>query len=141
MLFRSIPEAILRKPGSLTGEEIAVMQQHPDIGARILQPVPFFAELVPLVRSSHERWDGRGYPDGLVADEIPLAARIICACDAYSAMTTDRPYRKAMPIETALTELRDCAGTQFDSAVVDALERVVRRELPVPVAVAVALAA
>ena len=82
---------------------------------------------VVVVRGHHERWDGGGYPDGLVAEEIPLPARIICACDAYSAMTTDRPYRKAMPVEDALTELRACSGTQFDPRVVEAVECVVRR--------------
>ena len=121
-----IPEAILRKPGSLTGEEIAVMQQHPDIGARILQPVPFFAELVPLVRSSHERWDGRGYPDGLCGDEIPLGSRVIAVCDAFHAMTEDRVYRKALTLEDAMRELDRCAGTQFDPDCTDALLEVVR---------------
>jgi HD-GYP domain-containing protein (c-di-GMP phosphodiesterase class II) len=82
------------------------------------------------VRGHHERWDGGGYPDGLAGEQIPLAARIICVCDAYSAMTTDRPYRKAMPVDDALTELRACAGTQFDPAVVEAVERVVRRSAP-----------
>ena len=121
-----IPEAILRKPGSLTGEEIAVMQQHPDIGARILQPVPFFAELVPLVRSSHERWDGRGYPEGLRGDEIPLGSRVIAVCDAFHAMTEDRVYRKALTLEDAVREIDRCAGTQFDPACAGALLDVVR---------------
>jgi len=121
-----IPEAILRKPGSLTGAEIAVMQQHPDIGARILQPVPFFAELVPLVRSSHERWDGRGYPDGLRGDEIPLGSRVIAVCDAFHAMTEDRVYRKALTLENALHEIDRCAGTQFDPACSAALTDVIR---------------
>ncbi|MDX6495707.1 MAG: hypothetical protein QOE17_1693, partial [Gaiellales bacterium] len=121
-----IPEAILRKPGSLTGEEIAVMQQHPDIGARILQPVPFFAELVPLVRSSHERWDGRGYPEGLCGDEIPLGSRVIAVCDAFHAMTEDRVYRKALTLEDAMREIDRCAGTQFDPLCTGALLDVVR---------------
>jgi putative nucleotidyltransferase with HDIG domain len=121
-----IPEAILRKPSSLTGEEMLVMQRHPDIGARILEPVPFFAELVPLVRSSHERWDGRGYPDGLAAEEIPLGSRVIAVCDAYHAMTEDRVYRKALPLKAATAEIERCSGTQFDPVCAEALLEVVR---------------
>jgi len=120
-----IPESILRKPGSLTGEEMMVMQRHPDIGARILEPVPYFADLVPLVRSSHERWDGRGYPDGLAGEDIPLGARIVCACDAFHAMTSDRPYSKARSVEEAAAEMARCAGSQFDAAVVRALLEVI----------------
>ena len=91
-----IPESILRKPGPLTPAESTVMQRHPQIGARILEPVPHFAELVPLVRASHERFDGDGYPDGLAAERIPLGSRVIGVCDAFHAMTEDRVYRKAM---------------------------------------------
>jgi HD-GYP domain-containing protein (c-di-GMP phosphodiesterase class II) len=91
------------------------------IGADMLSRIPFFADVVPLVRSAHERWDGRGYPDGLAASGIPLGARIICACDAYNAMTTERPYKAAMPITEAKAEMRRCAGRQFDPEVVDAL--------------------
>jgi HD-GYP domain-containing protein (c-di-GMP phosphodiesterase class II) len=116
-----IPETILRKPGSLTGEEMLVMQRHPDIGARILEPVPYFANLVPLVRSSHERWDGRGYPDGLAGEEIPLGSRVIAVCDAFHAMTEDRIYREALALPAAVTEIERCAGTQFDPICVDAL--------------------
>jgi len=121
-----IPEAILRKPGSLTGEEIAVMQRHPDIGARILQPVPFFADLVPLVRSSHERWDGRGYPEGLCGEEIPLGSRVIAVCDAFHAMTEDRVYRKALSLPDAVAEIERCAGTQFDPDCAGALLDAIR---------------
>ena len=121
-----IPEAILHKPGSLTGEEMLVMQRHPDIGARILEPVPYFADLVPLVRSSHERWDGRGYPDGLTGDEIPLGSRVIAVCDAFHAMTEDRIYRRAMPLDAAIAEIERCAGSQFDPICVDALIAVLR---------------
>ena len=120
-----IPEAILRKPGSLTSEEMLVMQQHPDIGARILEPVPYFADLVPLVRSSHERWDGRGYPDGLAGDEIPLGSRVIAVCDAFHAMTEDRIYRRALPLPAAVAEIERCSGTQFDPACVQAMLEVV----------------
>jgi putative nucleotidyltransferase with HDIG domain len=121
-----IPEEILRKPGSLTGDEMLVMQRHPDIGARILEPVPFFAELVPLVRSSHERWDGRGYPDGLAGDEIPLGSRVIAVCDAYHAMTEDRVYRRALPLAAATAEIERCSGSQFDPVCARALLDVVR---------------
>src|SRR2546421_5305217 len=109
-----IPEAILRKPGSLSDEEMLVMQRHPDIGARILEPVPYFADLVPLVRASHERWDGRGYPDGLSGERIPLGSRGIAVCDAVHAMTEDRIYRAAMALPAAVAELQRCAVTQFD---------------------------
>ena len=125
-----IPESILRKPGSLTGEEMMVMQRHPDIGARILEPVPYFADLVPLVRSSHERWDGRGYPDGLAGDEIPLGSRVIAVCDAFHAMTEDRIYRAAMDLPAAVTEIERCTGTQFDPLCVDALMAALRAPGP-----------
>ena len=88
----------------------------------MLSRIPFFEDVVPLVRSAHERWDGRGYPDGLAGDEIPLGARIICACDAYNAMITERPYKPAMPPPTRRSpSCAAAAGTQFDPQVVDAL--------------------
>ncbi len=123
-----IPESILRKPGPLSAEEATVMQRHPQIGARILEPVPHFAELVPLVRASHEHFDGRGYPDGLVADHIPLGSRVIGVCDAFHAMTEDRVYRKALRHEEAVAEIERCSGTQFDPDCVRALLEVVRAE-------------
>jgi putative nucleotidyltransferase with HDIG domain len=123
-----IPESILRKPGPLTPDEATVMQRHPQIGARILEPVPHFAELVPLVRASHERFDGNGYPDGLAADGIPLGSRVIGVCDAFHAMTEDRVYRKAMRHDEAVAEIERCSGTQFDPACVRALLEVVRAE-------------
>jgi HD-GYP domain-containing protein (c-di-GMP phosphodiesterase class II) len=91
------------------------------IGARMLERIPFFEHVHPLVRSAHERWDGRGYPDGLAGSEIPLGARIICACDAFHAMTSDRPYRAAMPAAEAVAEMRRHSGRQFDPAVVEAV--------------------
>ena len=112
-----IPEAILRKPGPLSAEEMARMQEHPDIGARILEPVPYFADLVPLVRSSHERWDGGGYPDGLGGPAIPLGSRVIAVCDAFHAMIEDRVYRKALSVEGAVAEIERCSGSQFDPSV------------------------
>ena len=104
------------------------MQRHPEIGARILEPVPHFAQLVPLVRASHERYDGAGYPDGLAADGIPLGSRVIGVCDAFHAMTEDRVYRKAMRAAEAIAEIERCSGTQFDPVCVGALLDVVRAE-------------
>jgi len=123
-----VPKEILNKPGALTPEERAVVEQHTIDGERMLERVGgLLGRVGHLVRSCHERWDGAGYPDGLAGKEIPLVSRIVCACDALSAMTTDRPYRRALPLESAVAELRRCARTQFDPAVVDALLAVVGR--------------
>jgi HD-GYP domain-containing protein (c-di-GMP phosphodiesterase class II) len=103
------------------------MRRHTLIGERIMLAAPALARAAKLVRSSHERYDGHGYPDGLTGVEIPLGARIIAVCDSYDAMTSDRPYRKAMGREEALSELRDCAGAQFDPEVVKAFARAVSR--------------
>jgi diguanylate cyclase (GGDEF)-like protein len=116
-----VPEAILNKPGPLTDEERPAIRRHPLIGEGILSPIDFLADAVPLVRAAHERWDGTGYPDGLAGDQIPLGARILFACDCFDAMTADRPYRPALPVEEAKRELRRVAGTQLDPVVVDAL--------------------
>jgi len=123
-----VPEVILRKPGPLTARETAKMRQHAEIGARILKPVPHFAELVPLVRASHERWDGTGYPEGLAAERIPLGARVICVCDAFHAMTEDRVYRRALPVGDAMAEIERCSGSQFDPECAEALLDVVRAQ-------------
>ena len=118
----SIPKDIINKPGSLTLEERRVIETHTVEGERMLKQVGgLLGDIGTLVRSCHERWDGGGYPDRLAGAEIPLVARIVCACDAFSAMTTDRSYRKAMTPEAAVAELHRCAGTHFDPAVVDAL--------------------
>jgi two-component system, cell cycle response regulator len=114
----AVPDAILDKPGPLDDDEWEFMRRHTLIGERILDGAPALAAAARLVRSSHERFDGHGYPDELAGDEIPLGARIIAVCDAYDAMVSDRPYRRAMPTEQALQELTRCAGTQFDPAVV-----------------------
>jgi diguanylate cyclase (GGDEF)-like protein len=114
-----IPTSILLKPGPLTPEERKIMEQHPELGARILAPIERLAEVRAIVRSCHEHFDGRGYPDGMVGEQIPLEARIILVCDAYHAMTTDRPYRKRLPDEEARRRLREAAGTQFDPQVVE----------------------
>jgi HD-GYP domain-containing protein (c-di-GMP phosphodiesterase class II) len=127
----AIPNEIIRKPGALTPEERAIIERHTVDGERMLNQVGgLLADVGALVRSCHERWDGGGYPDGLAGADIPLVARIVCACDAFSAMTTDRSYRAAMTHEAAVAELRRCAGTQFDPAVVDALVAVADRHAP-----------
>jgi HD-GYP domain-containing protein (c-di-GMP phosphodiesterase class II) len=117
----AIPNEILHKPGPLTDEEWLVMAEHPIIGERILRRTPQLGHLAPVVRHEHERWDGGGYPDGLAGAGIPVASRIILACDAYNAMITTRPYRDAMSEEAAIAELEDKSGTQFDPQVVRAL--------------------
>jgi HD-GYP domain-containing protein (c-di-GMP phosphodiesterase class II) len=116
----AIPDAILGKPGPLTEEEWAFVRRHPVIGERIVLAAPALAPVASLVRSSHERWDGAGYPDGLHGDAVPLSARIVAVADAFAAMTSGRPYRAARTVEEALDELRREAGAQFDPAVVDA---------------------
>jgi two-component system cell cycle response regulator len=116
----ALPERLLRKPGPLDEEEWKQMRQHTIIGERILAAAPSLARIASLVRSSHERWDGGGYPDALAGDEIPLGARIVAVCDAYAAMTSERPYQRAITQSAALAELRSCAGGQFDPAVVEA---------------------
>lgn len=108
-----IPDSILHKPGALDVDEWELMRQHPVIGARIAQSVPSLAHLAPAIRAEHERWDGAGYPDGLAGRSIPLASRIILACDAYHAMVSDRPYRPAMDVRDAFVELHRHAGAQF----------------------------
>jgi HD-GYP domain-containing protein (c-di-GMP phosphodiesterase class II) len=116
-----IPAEILNKPGPLTDDEFAVMKRHPELGAQILEPVAALAGAGRLVVACHEHWDGSGYPRTLAGAEIPFGARVILACDAFDAMTSDRVYRKAMSRSAAFAELRRCAGTQFDPAVVEAL--------------------
>ena len=124
----AIPDEIINKPGPLTDSEWRFMRQHPVIGERILSAAPALRPVARLVRASHERWDGQGYPDGLAGTRIPLGARIIAVCDAYDAMTTDRCYRHGRTPAEAIAELRRCAGTQFDpdvvAAVCDALQMI-----------------
>jgi HD-GYP domain-containing protein (c-di-GMP phosphodiesterase class II) len=128
-----IPNEIINKPGALTPEERAIINTHTIEGERMLEKVGgLLGEVGHLVRSCHERWDGDGYPDGLAGERIPLVARIVCACDAFSAMTTNRSYRKAMSQEDAIAELRRCAGAQFDPRVVDALIEAIDVERPLP---------
>jgi HD-GYP domain-containing protein (c-di-GMP phosphodiesterase class II) len=126
----AVPEAILNKPGPLTEDERLQLERHPLVGEQILEPVEFLARVRPLVRHCHERWDGSGYPDGLAGDRIPLGARVIQVCDAHDAMTRDRPYRSALPGETARAEIRSCAGLQFDERVAQAFLDAVGEEAP-----------
>ena len=122
----AIPKEILNKPSKLTEEEFELIKTHTIEGQQLLDRVGgLMGRVGQIVRSCHERWDGRGYPDGLSGENIPLAARIVFCCDAYNAMTTDRPYRKAMRRDDALAEIRDNAGSQFDPTIAAALERVV----------------
>jgi HD-GYP domain-containing protein (c-di-GMP phosphodiesterase class II) len=115
-----IPEAVLQKTGKLTDEEFSQMKRHPLIGSRILQDVPQLKHVLPGVLHHHERFDGRGYPDGLADDHIPLMGRIICLADSFDAMTSNRTYRPGMPIETALAEIKKCAGSHFDPKLAEA---------------------
>jgi HD-GYP domain-containing protein (c-di-GMP phosphodiesterase class II) len=117
----AIPDEILHKPGPLSEEEWRLMREHPVIGERILSVLPGMSGVARIVRHEHERWDGDGYPDGLVAEQIPLGSRIIIAADTYHAITSDRPYRAARSHGDALEELTRCAGTQFDPSVTAAL--------------------
>jgi HD-GYP domain-containing protein (c-di-GMP phosphodiesterase class II) len=132
----AIPEDILHKPGPLSDAEWELMRRHTLIGERILGVTPALAPVAKVVRRSHERWDGRGYPDGLAGEEIPLAARIIFVCDAFEAMTAGRPYKAAVSVEEALEELRRNAGSQFDPAVVAVFSELAASGLVVPRAAA-----
>jgi putative nucleotidyltransferase with HDIG domain len=127
----AVPDEIINKPGPLDDDEWAIMKTHTVEGERMLAQVGgLLADVGLVVRASHERWDGGGYPDGLAGEQIPVAARIVSACDAYNAMTTDRSYRKSLGLEVAVSELRKNAGTQFDPDVVDALIAVVTEPAP-----------
>jgi HD-GYP domain-containing protein (c-di-GMP phosphodiesterase class II) len=129
----AVPDEIINKPGPLDDEEWAIMKTHTVEGERMLAQVGgLLADVGLVVRASHERWDGGGYPDGLAGEAIPVAARIVSTCDAFNAMTTDRSYRKALPFEVAIGELVKHAGTQFDPAVVDALVSLVSEPAPEP---------
>ncbi len=123
-----VPKEIINKPGALESDELTIIRQHTIEGERMLTQVGgTLARVGRFVRASHEHFDGRGYPDGIAGEQIPLESRIVAVCDAFSAMTTSRPYRRAMVTEQALAELRRCAGSQFDPQVVGAFERCLLR--------------
>jgi two-component system, cell cycle response regulator len=130
----AIPEDVLEKPGPLSEDEWELIRRHTIVGERILASAPALERSARLVRWSHERIDGQGYPDGLRGDEVPLAARIVAAANAYDAMLTEQPHQPARSSEEAVAELRRCTGTQFDASAVAALERALARvEEPPPV--------
>src|SRR5688572_16604884 len=119
-----VPEAVLQKPGKLTPEEFDQMKKHPEIGARILADIKQIKDIIPGVLHHHERYDGKGYPAGLAGENIPAMGRILCLADCFDAMTSNRTYRKALPLEVALTEIRRCSGTQFDPAMAEAFLKI-----------------
>ncbi len=116
-----VPDAILLKPGPLAGDEIRIMRAHTTIGESIVRPLRSGANLLPIIRNHHERFDGNGYPDGLAGRAIPRLARIVAVCDSYDALVTDRPYRKARSVDEAIATLADGAGKQWDPEVVEVL--------------------
>jgi putative nucleotidyltransferase with HDIG domain len=126
----AVPKEIINKPGPLTEEEWIIIKAHTIEGQKMLDRVGgLLSDVGRIVRSSHERWDGSGYPDGLSGDEIPLGSAIVSVCDALNAMTTDRPYRPALSLEEAMTELKEQSGKQFNPLVVDVLTRILKRSL------------
>jgi diguanylate cyclase (GGDEF)-like protein len=124
----AIPDAILNKPGPLDDREWRFMRRHTIIGEDILNVAPALQPVAALVRASHERWDGKGYPDGMSGDEIPQGARIVAVCDAFSAMVQERPYKAGLSVIEAVAEIQRCAGTNFDPAVVEAFAAEIRAE-------------
>jgi response regulator RpfG family c-di-GMP phosphodiesterase len=128
----AIPDAIITKPGALDDDEWAFMRRHTVIGERIIAAAPALGPAAKLVRSSHEAFDGSGYPDALAGAEIPLGARVIAVCDAFDAMISTRPYSPPKTTDQALAELRRCAGTQFDPVAVDVFVQVIADRAQVP---------
>lgn len=126
-----VRDDVLKKPGKLTEDEYTHMQSHPEIGMRMLEGSPYFQDIIPIVRHHHERWDGSGYPGGLKESEIPLGSRIIAICDTFDTMVSERPYKKALTVETALGTLRNLAGKLFDPALVEIfIERRIYERVP-----------
>ena len=126
-----VPDLILAKTGPLTDVEKRLIREHPVVGAHVVGRVPALRVLAPVIRGHHERWDGKGYPDGLAGEQIPLMARIVAVADAFNAIISKRPYSSSATALTAVTELRRCAGTQFDPTVVDVLEAVISSGGPI----------
>ena len=122
-----VPDSVLNKPGRLTEEEFSLIRKHPETGAHILQPLIDDPFVLGVVRWHHERWDGRGYPDGLAGSDIPLPARVLAVADTLDAMTSNRAYRRGLPWPEVVAEIRRCSGAQFDPAVVDAFDSVLPR--------------
>jgi putative nucleotidyltransferase with HDIG domain len=144
----AVPDAVLHKPGRLTGDERAEMQGHAAKGAALLENIPGLTPMLPVVRHHHERWDGTGYPDGLAGEAIPRLARVVAVADAFDAMTSDRPYRRALTADEALAELAALAGSHFDPACVEAflrlrprIDALLARKAPLPEAAGQAIAA
>jgi response regulator RpfG family c-di-GMP phosphodiesterase len=125
-----VRDSVITKPDKLTPEEYEEIKQHPEIGAKILEPVDFLADIAPCVRHHHEWYDGstRGYPDRLRGDKIPIPSRVILVADTVEAMTSDRPYRKALPLDTVVSEITKYSGSQFDPSCAEAFLRVLDRE-------------
>ena len=122
-----IPDAILLKPGRLDPDELEQMQFHPVLGERVIEQIPYLADLArDVVACHHERWDGGGYPAGLVGTQIPAPARIFSLADSFDAMTSDRPYRRAMPVVAAIDEIMESSGTQFEPALAEAFVELLR---------------
>ncbi len=120
----AVADSILFKPGGLSAEERALMQQHPEIGAEIVRGIEFLGEAAEVIRSHHEHWDGTGYPDGLAGDQIPLAARVFAVADVLDALTTERPYRHASTLTDARAMIRAESGTHFDPTVIEAFNAI-----------------
>jgi len=130
-----IREGILNKPGGLSDEEFEIMRQHPGIGAQIMSPIRMLKDIIPGIRNHHETWDGKGYPDRLQGEEIPMVARIIGIADTFDAMTTTRPYQEAMTLDYVLAKMRSMAGSRFDPVVLDAfIEAVNEGDISPPLA-------
>ena len=124
----AVPDEVLFKPGPLNEDEWAIMKQHPTATLHVLGHIRSISDATPAILHHHEHFDGSGYPDGLAGEDIPLASRILLVTDAFDAMTTDRPYRKAMPVEVAIEELERNSGSQFDSTIVEAFLRILARD-------------
>ena len=120
----SIMDSILRKPDRLTAEEFAIIKSHPVVGAKILEPLRFLVRETCAVRHHHERFDGTGYPDGLRGEDIPLVARVVTVADVFDAVTSNRPYRTAMPLDVAREEIASGCGSHFDPVVAEAFLRI-----------------